>query len=159
RSGRGSPVSTTPRQFPAGRERRSANRGTERRHNPLMPRRTADNRSTACAPCHTHRRGRAANQCQCRQRQQIAVDYPLYGGEVGAERDAQLGQRDREYRTVNKRHRGCKHTGSENYAAAPGWDLAAQLTRTWFGFDHTAAAWINERLRHLGSISECRYGW
>ena len=47
---------------------------------------------------------RAADQCQCRKRQYIAIEHPLHGGEVGAEKGAQLGQRYGQCRSIDEGH-------------------------------------------------------
>jgi hypothetical protein len=95
---------------------------------------------------------RATNQSQRGQCQHIAVEHPLHRRKIGAEEGAQLRERDRQRRSIDESHRGCKHTGSQYYPAPLWRDLAPKRTRAWLCGDNAAVARLDEGLRHGGSL-------
>ena len=97
----------------------------------------------------------ATDQCQCCKGQHVAVEDPLHGGEVGAEKSPQLGQRNGQCRAVDEGHRGGEHTGREHDPATLRINLSPQLTRARLGSNDAAVAWLDEWLRHA-CIMDCR---
>jgi len=76
----------------------------------------------------------------------------LYGGKVGAERGAQLGQRYGKHRTVDERHRRRDNAGGENDSTPSDRQLTAKLTGARFGIYDPARARVDEWLRHTAPL-------